>query len=387
MKSYIERTLEFHDLYQKEIVPIFRAYEVYRKNADRRLKAWKYAMLTVCLFCAAFIFDFWAGVFGKKSLVQNLVDSVISNCDNFAFTMIFFFIIFGTIVTLLLWLPTAYYYYAKKQRKGFSLTLKHDCLAKILKIFGDIEWVQEDHQLISNKKLNDSGLFSFFNYRVTDDSFEGTYNGVKFKISEIDLQYRSRKNTIDVFKGVIISFKTNKKIRNRTMISTKGDLTKQNEWILYLLLLIAASFQTICTDSPLLIKIIAIIFFTLAYLTLIKNSKEKTEKFDELKLEDSKFSKKFRAFSSDQVEGRYLLTTAFIERFQNLNTAFGAKRAKCSFFQNNIMIAIQTNKNLFELGSLDKTLEDPESINNFYNELSSIIKMIEYFKLDEKTGL
>ena len=51
------------------------------------------------------------------------------------------------------------------------------------------------------------------------------------------------------------------------------------------------------------------------------------------------------------------------------------------------MFAISTDKDVFEIGSLNKSLEDPESINEFYNELSSILDMIEYFKLDEKIGL
>ena len=76
-----------------------------------------------------------------------------------------------------------------------------------------------------------------------------------------------------------------------------------------------------------------------------------------------------------------------MERLLNLKTAFRAKNVKCSFYEDSIMFAINTDKNLFEIGSIEKTLLDPKSINECYNELSSIYKMIEYFKLDEKTGL
>ena len=46
-----------------------------------------------------------------------------------------------------------------------------------------------------------------------------------------------------VFKGVVISFKANKEVKNRTMIATKGDITKANQYllaipaVLYLLLM------------------------------------------------------------------------------------------------------------------------------------------------------
>lgn len=51
------------------------------------------------------------------------------------------------------------------------------------------------------------------------------------------------------------------------------------------------------------------------------------------------------------------------------------------------MFAISTNKNLFEVRSLFKSLEKPGAVNQFYNELVSIYSMIDYFKLDEKVGL
>ena len=104
-------------------------------------------------------------------------------------------------------------------------------------------------------------------------------------------------------------------------------------------------------------------------------------------MEDPWFGKKFNVYSSDQVEARYLVTPSFMERFNNLNTVFGAKNAKCSFYRDKIVIAISTKKNLFEIGEMFKSLEDPKSIKSMYDELFSIYKMITYFKLDEKTGL
>ena len=108
---------------------------------------------------------------------------------------------------------------------------------------------------------------------------------------------------------------------------------------------------------------------------------------DEVNLEDPVFEKKFNVYSSDQVEARYLITTAFMERFNNLNTAFGAKKAKCSFFDNTIMFAISTHKNLFEIGNLFMRLDDPNRITKFFNEIASILILVDYFKLDEHIKL
>ena len=76
-----------------------------------------------------------------------------------------------------------------------------------------------------------------------------------------------------------------------------------------------------------------------------------------------------------------------MERFKNLQTAFGARGAKCSFYGESLMFAISTNKNLFEIGNLFTPLNSPKQLEVFFNELISILALIDYFKLDEKTGL
>ena len=110
---------------------------------------------------------------------------------------------------------------------------------------------------------------------------------------------------------------------------------------------------------------------------------KKKLKLEKVQLEDVKWEKRFEAYSQDQVEARYLLTTAFMERFLNLTTAFGTNKAKCSFCDDKMIIAISTRKNLFEFGHLFKKIDSED----FYNELSSILELIEYFKLNIYTGL
>ena len=113
----------------------------------------------------------------------------------------------------------------------------------------------------------------------------------------------------------------------------------------------------------------------------------KKKKMQNVKLEDLTFDKKFNVYTQDQIEARYLLTPAFMERLKSLETSFGTKNIKCSFFEDNIMFAISTNKDLFELGSLYKSLKSKISIEEFYNEIHSIQEMINHLKLDEKLGL
>ena len=112
-----------------------------------------------------------------------------------------------------------------------------------------------------------------------------------------------------------------------------------------------------------------------------------TKKMQNVKLEDINFEKNFNVYTKDQVEARYLITPLFMERLKNLETAFGTNNLKCSFFEDKIMFAISTNKDLFEFGSLYQSLKNSKSVEEFYNQIKSIQDMVEHFKLNEKTGL
>ena len=111
------------------------------------------------------------------------------------------------------------------------------------------------------------------------------------------------------------------------------------------------------------------------------------KKMQEAKFEDIDFDNRFNVYTKDQVEARYLLTPTFMERLKHLETSFGTRGIKCSFFDDCIMFAISSKKDLFELGSLYKSLKSKKSVEEFYNEIQSVQNMIDYLKLNEKTGL
>lgn len=299
---------------------------------------------------------------------------------------------------ILIFSPLFYVADRKKEIIKFSTMLKKSILSDLLNAFGDISWKGHDVSaknlgdvLLTDSELKRSGLFIPYNTRFTDDEYRGVYENVEFKISETELLYISgsgkRRTIISAFKGVVISFKYNRKIKNRTIISTKGDLTQKNQ-ALIMATVFTTPFIELFKDGYAHWKVISmVILFVIVYLITQKVQSKEEERLDEVRLEDPKFSKRFNVYSSDQIEARYLVSPAFMERFYDLQTAFGAKKIKCSFVDETLMIAIETNKNLFEIGSLFKSLNDPTSINNFYNELASIYKMIDYFKLYENVYL
>ena len=276
--------------------------------------------------------------------------------------------------------------YRKKQNKDFTDILKKKHRKELLSVFDNIEWLT-NKPTVTKTDLKASDLFMDFDTRIDDDGYKGNYKGISFRISEASLYSELKfNNKFKIFQGVVINFEINKTVKSKTVVSTKKNKISKDIQLPILILTILyflSGFWDKGTFGKAFAMLLILVFIIFPILYSIYNKKSQ-----KVVLEDSKFNKIFNAYSSDQVEARYLLTTSFMERFKNLQSAFGAKVVKCSFYDDNkLMIAISTNKNLFEIGSLYKSVYDKNFMKQFYRELSSIYYLIDYFKLDEKTGL
>lgn len=269
--------------------------------------------------------------------------------------------------------------------KKFKSLVKKDLLPKILESLEGISWCS-GKETISDETIRKSQLFGSYNIRENDDAFTGEYKGVTFKVSETNLSYESGSgddHTVsNVFKGIIILIDSNKEIKVHTKIQPKMD--KKTEIICTLLLVFlwgSLLYYAISSESY-FISCIFLFSGTISIISLFSHSNK------EMNLEDPDFNKKYIVTTEDQVEGRYLITTGFMDRFKNLQTAFGTKNIECAFFDNQIMFALHTNKDFFELsGGLFHSLKHPKQVKSFYEETTAIYDIIDYFKLDEKTGL
>jgi len=209
----------------------------------------------------------------------------------------------------------------------------------------------------------------------------------------------------ETFEGVVINFKSNKKIKGQTIVSSKKDFNTENKS--YGLIPAAVCIIVVfCAISIPLIKFSfeqwtiygihdytflpfsLVLFFGLILLlsTIFKNIK-KSKELIKSNLEDIDFDKRFNVQATDEIEARYLLTPSFMERLKNVQTSFGTNKIKCSFHDEDITFAISTKKDLFEIGDFYNPVNNTAKLEIFFSELTSIILMIDYFKLDEKTGL
>ena len=350
-----QAVFEFYKNYANIVAPILKEEEEYRKG---QFGLFLFVILVSCILAGILLFSNFAPLIMFVVVIAVVVETLI--CNNF--------------------------------RKR----IKQRCMPLLLDAFGDITWYQE-YDMISDVDLEQSELFSTYNRRSNDDSFIGTYKGVQYEVSETSMHYETgsgrRKMVWPVFNGVVISFDSNKLVKNKTIITTKGDVNVRNAhplvWLIcislavYLLPMLLTSnlLDVIISALPQILIIVGVIFLALFFI------RKDREILNEIKLEDPEFEKRYKAYSSDEIEGRYLITPTFMERFRTLHTSFGTTKAKCSFYGTKVMFAISTRKNLFEIGDLYTPLTNPKQINTFLSEISAIYDLIDYFKLDEKTGV
>lgn len=261
--------------------------------------------------------------------------------------------IFVFVIPVVLLLTCLCIFIINRYNKNFKLYLKKACLQKALIRLGSIKW-QFGKQIITKTQRTKSMLLPDYHCFKNEDTFTGEYKGVEYAIVETGLFYRRRQTRGDskIYHGVLINFAANKNINAKTIVTSKGDKNIMNNAPL-LGAIIALSVFAILAGPYAILMVIAILFgLSIAFAVLSLFHKEPLEKLNKIVLEDPVFNKKYTAYSQDEVEGRYLLTTGFMERFNNVRTAFGVNNIKCSFYDNDFMIAIKTRKDLFELGSL-----------------------------------
>ena len=195
--------------------------------------------------------------------------------------------------------------------------------------FSDLKWVPNREH--STKLYISSGLIGFEDPKGMkyDDCFEGTYKDIDFIIEETPY-----------FPGVLIQVrKINKKFKGHTII-----------------------FPNYMGEYP-------------------------PKDLHYTEFEDVVFEKNYNVFTNDDVEARYLITPTLMERLDNIKVSFDAQFIYSTFYKGMFIMGIRTYDNLFDYASMDKSLIDLKPFIKMSEEIISILKLIDHFKLDQKIGM
>jgi len=187
-------------------------------------------------------------------------------------------------------------------------------------------------------------IFPRYNTKKSEDFLEGEYKNTLLRLFELKLVRRNRKSRRIVFKGLVVAIQFPKTFQSKTIL--KKDLGKLLNWT--------------NNDGGL----------------------------ERVELEDPKFEELFEVYSGDQVEARYLLTTAFMQRLLDLASARSggdpSPSLQAEFYLNQLVIAIPSSKNYFEPKNIDNSALQHQDIHQFLSQMNEIFVLIDALKLDRK---
>ena len=317
---------DFLQYYQQNLGDKFKSLELVRKKYLCSFYIW----CVIFFFLTAFIvYLINIGFFSEKFLNSEL--SVYSLC---------FYIV--TIWEVL-----------NRPFKSYKKETKRLVMDKILAFFGDFTYSMNSKT--SDKILKQSGLIEAYDKQYADDFFSGIYHGVKMQVSDEKLTkiVRTNKGSYEstVFDGVIILLDMNKSFSGQTVV--------RSDWGMFNFLMCRPECKV----------------------------KHKEEKLEKVVLEDSRFEKYFETFSNNQVEARYVLTTAFMERILKVKKLFHGTKIEFSFFNNQLLILVPTSKDMFETTSLFTTTARYGKMREVVNQFYSIFSIIDLLKLNQKIGM
>ena len=188
-----------------------------------------------------------------------------------------------------------------------------------------------------------------FDRGLLEDGFTGTVSGISIAFQEahlVDVTPAQKREDPDredtVFWGIMIRIGIGKNLDAHTVVIPRNALQK---------------------------------FF---YTTL--------SKFKKVNLVSPKFEERFDVMGTDQVEARYVLDPAFIERFMEAGDSLGTKWIEASFKGREIFLAVNHNRPMFEIGMLWKPLNE-DSLGAVTKDIQTILDLIAVLKLNPHTGL
>jgi len=102
-----------------------------------------------------------------------------------------------------------------------------------------------------------------------------------------------------------------------------------------------------------------------------------------VKLEDPSFNKNFNCYSTNDVEARYILSPALMERITNFKNKYPKNPVYIAFVKSNVYVAITYYKDLFEPGYF-RTVIDFTLVKTYFEDIKFVVDIIEEFNLNNR---
>lgn len=279
-----------------------------------------------------------------------------------------FFIVLGTIVLFIILSKTVfsqdffaalgisvgagfliYQFIYRNQISGFKTLFKDQIIEKMVQ-FIDESLRYNRYGSITKGEYQASHLFakSYDRFRG-DDLVVGDVDGVSLKFSDLHTEYKSKdkdnkEHWHTIFQGIFFIADFHKNFKGRTVV-----LPDRAEKLFGGF---GQFFQGMSSHGEL------------------------------VKMDDPTFEKEFVVYSDDQIEARYILSPALMERITKLKKKSG-KALQVSFNGSKIYVAISYQKEMFE-PKIFKSLLDFNEMREYFEVLEMITGIVKEFKLNRK---
>ena len=221
-------------------------------------------------------------------------------------------------------------------------TFAEELSAKIFGHFGYIYSSKAPENFLA--PFNQCSLLPGYDRAATEDHVLGEVDGVPFELAEAFLEKKVRRDKRDdydlVFRGLVARYAFPKRFAGRTIVRDDR-----------------------------------------GFLNALGHAGAGGER---VHLEDPRFEERFDVFSSDQVEARYLLTPAFMERLVRLADASDGPM-QAAFDGNDLLLVIDGRRGYFAQPSPWRDLRQSDHIRSFVEDIAFIREIAETLKLDATT--
>ena len=223
----------------------------------------------------------------------------------------------------------------------YKQDLKSQYLPILSSFFGDLNYELKPPAMES-EAIAKMEVFPKYTSLDAEDYFGGTYKNVPLNMREMKLVCGSGKNRRTVFNGLVIALTFPKSFKGKTVLKKDGGM-----------------------------------FFNMFGKPNLGANTEK------IALEDPDFESIFEVYGTDQIEARYLLTTAFMERLLKLSAARGGTPSvQCEFADKSLVVMFESKVNLFEPGSIKTSALKLDDLHMFLKQMNEIFVLIDTLKLD-----
>lgn len=229
------------------------------------------------------------------------------------------------------------WWWATAPKRQYARAYKRDILPDIAGLFGDFRY--DPKGKIPMDQMKPSKIVPGHTSYDSEDFFEGRYKEVQINFSEIKLKKKSGKSTVTVFKGLAVLLSQGTKKFHGHTILTKDQGTIGG-WF-----------------------------------------KKQSTKLERADLVDPEFERQFDVFTNDQVEARYLIDPAIIERIKALSAEYNGERFMAAFYDDHVLILIASEENHFEPARIETPATDEASLVSMKHEIGQILSIVDQLEL------